>query len=168
MSSLTERFNFCYRGESTKRFHTIRTIGQNTVGEHSFQMIWLLWLLTEGKPNYDLLLAAMAHDMAEHLTGDMPAPTKRLAHIGKAFGAYEDRLLAEQGLDMPLSPTKARLLKLADRLSGMLFCVTERDMGNRNMDECFRNFRAYAGELSPFNTREEEVFNIICDKWESQ
>lgn len=162
--TLKERLNFAHNGEMTKRFHTVRTIGQNTVGEHSFSVVWLLHLLTDGAASANLLMSAVAHDLAEHVAGDMPSPSKRALGIGEELNAMEERLLDAHGFLFSITEQEQRLLKMADMFSGMLFCVTERAFGNRYISEVYYRFHDYVMELSP-EGREAETLAAINDKW---
>jgi len=166
MTYLKDRFDFLYNGEATKRFHTVRTLGQNTVAEHSFTMLWLIFLMKEGKWQHidHIFMAAITHDIAEWKAGDMPAPSKRATKMGEALSAYEGHLLSQVNLYFSLDEEDKRILKLADCLSGLLFCVTERAMGNTFVTESFNNYCAYIKELEPALI-EKELFDIIVQKW---
>jgi 5'-deoxynucleotidase YfbR-like HD superfamily hydrolase len=161
---LKSQINFIHAGEATKRFHTVRTIKENTVAGHSFTVIWLLYLLTEGSASSRLIMAGAAHDLAEHIAGDMPSPSKRALDIGRDVDDLETSLLEEHGFDFPLSKKDRRLLKMADRMAGALFCVEERSMGNVNVAGPFNNFMDYARELQPVGV-ESEMLDIIALKW---
>ena len=62
-------------GGEVKRYHTLSTIGEQTVASHSWGVtLIMVWL----KPDISktAMLKALTHDVAEKQTGDMPAPTK--------------------------------------------------------------------------------------------
>jgi 5'-deoxynucleotidase YfbR-like HD superfamily hydrolase len=162
---IRKQLEFAHRGEVTKRFHTVRTIGQNTVGEHSFSVVWLIYLLTGGTASAKLLMAGATHDLAEHVAGDMPSPSKRALGIGAELNELEEKMLEDHGLLFPISKKEQRTLKLADMFSGMLFCVSERSLGNKNIEEIYARFHSYVLELCPVE-REAEVLSIIGAKWE--
>ena len=62
-------------GGEVKRYHTMPTIGEQTVANHSWGVAVILsWLKPDISPK--ALLKALTHDVAEKQTGDMPAPTK--------------------------------------------------------------------------------------------
>ena len=57
------------------RFHTLRTIRQQSVAHHSWGVATLLLHVWPEAPA-SVLRAALWHDVAEIETGDMPAPIK--------------------------------------------------------------------------------------------
>jgi 5'-deoxynucleotidase YfbR-like HD superfamily hydrolase len=159
------------RGGEVARFHTERTIHENTVGEHSFNVAWLVNLLaptTDFQRRYYLVLAALSHDLAEETIGDVPAPTKRALNIRELFGKYEEQLLEEVGLsyEKHLPEEDKRVLKLADALDGAFFCIGEVAMGNRRMSHVYQNFRRYVSQFEPFSSIETEVISYVDELWQ--
>ena len=165
MPDLSQTLDFIYRGEATKRFHTVRTLQTDSVASHSFSVVYFLHLLTEGTASAKLLMAGLTHDLAEHVAGDMPSPSKRALGIGAELNAMEEGLLETHGLHFLLSKKDTRTLKLADMMSGLLFCVTERALGNKLIDEVYARFHAYISELVPTGV-ELEVLNALVTRWE--
>lgn len=192
---MEREIEFMWDGGNTRRFHTVPLIGVDTVGHHSFNVCCIIMVLWPGAPAR-LLRAAIKHDMAEHIVGDMPAPTKRglpeyriLGGEGigvpksfrEAFGEYEDAKAAEYGvsLEQDLDADEAWILKLADSLDGMRFCVQERRMGNKHpkLEEAFENFDSYVVKLleldkddsyaydGRFDGRPEQLFCHIRKEW---
>jgi 5'-deoxynucleotidase YfbR-like HD superfamily hydrolase len=95
-------------------------------------------------------MAALAHDLAEHVVGDVPAPAKRSLGIGKLYEAAEQRCLDDAGIghySNNLSPWEYDILKLADCFEGMIFCLRERKFGNRNVDVIFGRYTSYVAEV---------------------
>lgn len=158
-------------GGATRRFHTVPTITVNSVGEHSFGVAMFCYVLAQGSDmevSTDLLMAALTHDMAEHLVGDVPAPTKRMnPDLGKLFNEMEDGLLNEMGLGFAhhLGETESIILKLADCMDGMLFCIRERRMGNTNVVTSFNNFNSYIVGLIPKIRGSEAIHAQILRLW---
>ena len=73
-TNINELLNVLDGGE-VKRYHTLSTIGEQTVGSHSWGVAVILnWL--EPQISKHAILKALTHDVAEKQTGDMPAPTK--------------------------------------------------------------------------------------------
>lgn len=167
-----ERVTFLRAGAETRRFHTLPTIQQNTVGHHSFNVAWLAEMLSPGMSPPEkaiLIMACLEHDVAEHIVGDVPAPTKRAMGIRETWGEYEEELMKEQGLFWTgqLSAEAKRILKLADALDGAFFCCQERAMGNQMIAGCFMNFYGYVmGEVNTQNTIEMEFVDMLTETWE--
>lgn len=167
--TLYERLLFIYKGAKTKRYHAADTLTSQTVGEHSFGVAWLVCLL-HPHPRKELILAALAHDLAEHLVGDVSSPAKRKYPMLKQIvETAEAALLREYGLDYEgyLNPAEARALKLADNMDGMMFCVRERKMGSKFVRKIYSNYYTYTYELlTDFDLEARELFNDINKAWE--
>src|SRR5574337_169888 len=132
---------FVRRAGQVRRYHTEVTIKDQSVGEHSFNVAWLCHLLTKQRPMSALLLHALAHDAAKPATGDIPAPTKRSLKIRDTVDALENEIMGKAGLDLPpLDDHNAHILKLADALDGVLWCLREWELGNRTIVPVFNNF----------------------------
>jgi 5'-deoxynucleotidase YfbR-like HD superfamily hydrolase len=157
--------HFLRRAGQTKRYHTEVVIKEQNVGEHSFNVAWLTYLLTKGQPMSALLLHALAHDAAENATGDIPSPTKRALGIRPQVDAFEAALMAEVGLSLPpLDEHNAHLLKLADALDGVLYCLREYEMGNRTLRPVFCNFTHYVREqLKQYRDKFGDVFGVAAE-----
>jgi 5'-deoxynucleotidase YfbR-like HD superfamily hydrolase len=151
---------FIQAGADVKRFHTKLTLQSETVGHHSHGVA-MMCLLLDPFLRRQVLIAALVHDLAEHITGDIPSPAKRQYGIGEQVNALEEDLLRAADLASPkLHPDEERTLKLADIYQGMLFCAREISLGNIQMREVFNNYVGYAETMVPVD-RELELLNII-------
>jgi len=136
-------------GGQTKRFHVVDTLRVQDVAAHSFGVAWLCEVLTGGSARKELIMAALAHDLAEHIVGDVPSPTKRVLGVGVVFDAYEDSVLATNGFLKymePLTPDEASVLKVADCLDGIHYCVREKALGNARMRAIYSRFLGFTRE----------------------
>lgn len=118
------------------RYHTKRTHRQQTVGAHSFNM---LLLISQVAPDArkEVFIAVMHHDLPELMTGDIPAPIKKMHDL---LGPLMDTIeagLAPLFRDCGLTHEEERLVKWADRMELVLWCLEEYRMGN-----------TYAGETA--------------------
>lgn len=128
------------RGGSVKRYHTVPTIGEETVGEHSFGVAMMVLAITGGKASMDLLKAALFHDMAEQVTGDSPFTSKKAFPLLKcALEVAEEDWEKENGFHIELNERDRNLLKAADMLQLLMFCSKQRSLGNTFMDKVFIN-----------------------------
>jgi len=158
---MKDRLNFIISGSEVVRYHTVRTLTSETVGHHSHMVAMLCIILhPEGCPSPNLLWGALAHDLAEHQTGDIPSPAKREYGIGDQVSELEERLLRSVNLDVNLSKLEARILKLADLAQGALFCVRELQLGNTLMKIVYERYKSYA-EGMVLVGKERELFNVI-------
>ncbi len=156
-----KQINFLRVGADVKRFHTLFTIQQETVGHHSHGVA-LICLLLEPRASVQLLTAALLHDLSEQATGDIPSPAKRLCGVAQQVTTLENQVMAEAGFVMPhLYIHEERVLKLADIAHGALFCKREMRLGNSEMSHVFANYMNYAKEIGLESAEEISLFNII-------
>lgn len=163
---MKDMLNFAIAGSEVKRYHAVRTLTEETVGHHSHGVAVIAKMLMGDQMNPFVLIAALYHDLAEHQTGDIPSNSKQEYGIGDQVSALEDRLLASVGLAMPeLSKEEKRVLKLADIAQGALFCVKERQLGNKGMKTVYERYRSYA-EAFVLVGKERKLFDLINEMWE--
>jgi 5'-deoxynucleotidase YfbR-like HD superfamily hydrolase len=142
-----EALELSRQASQVKRFHTMHLNAENTVGQHTFNLLGILFMCVPPTAlRWQLLAAAWQHDVAEAEAGDVPSPTKR------ALGGMDDferKVLEDAGMhDMAgyLHAHELRWLKLADSLEGWMKCVQELRTGNTLILPAARNFCAYVTE----------------------
>ena len=117
-----------------KRFHTVETIGQQTVAEHSFNVCLILLFITNGTASSELLKAALYHDLPELITGDIPATAKwKSEALSLALTEVEQRFEKDFDLSVEISDSEKLLLKWADMYELVQYCFDQLRLGNRNM-----------------------------------
>lgn len=162
----TTWLQFVRQGAEVERFHATKTLQVETVGTHSHGVAMLCYALSVGAPSVDLLMAALCHDLAEQVYGDIPAPTKRALGISEACAELEDECLAQRGLLFTLTPEEERILKLADILDGMLFCVREAQLGSRLVAGVYARYAGYFNTVAFPEDREAfSIFNELETHW---
>jgi 5'-deoxynucleotidase YfbR-like HD superfamily hydrolase len=155
------QIDFIRLGGLVTRYHTKNTIQPNTVGHHSFGVAWMIYLLTQGSAETNLVYAALAHDLAEQVTGDISSPTKRkFPELATMVQLLEDETLESHGLFFQLSKDEARILKIADCLDGMLYCISEFEIGNKSIMEVYKRYEQYINAMT-LNEHERSVFNSV-------
>ena len=137
-SSVSNVLNVLDGGE-VKRYHTMLTIGEQSVASHSCGVAVILnWL----KPDISktAILKALAHDVAEKRTGDMPAPTKwNNPDLAKELSVVEKNIEAELGVDYDLTEEEHEYFKQSDMFELLMYCVNQRSLGNTNVNVVFSN-----------------------------
>lgn len=123
-----------------RRYHTLQTIGHQTVAEHSYFLVMILLELTNGKVSAELLKAAVYHDLPEVFTGDIPATAKWASPcLVQSLQILEDLFEDEHDLSVALSDEDKLLLKFADMAELVMYSLDQLRLGNRNMmDVCVR------------------------------
>ena len=105
--------------------------------------------------------AALYHDATEIITGDMPTPIKYYSDgIRTAYKQIENEasgkmleLLPEdlredyRSLLLPVDPQIKELVKAADKLSALIKCIEETNMGNREFDAALKSTEAILKDL---------------------
>ena len=117
-----------------------QTVGEfpYSVAEHSLLVERILRLLTP-RARPELRLAALLHDAAEYVIGDLISPVKNA--LGGEYGELEDRLSAairlRFGMPMDLSQPDKRAIKRADRMSAWLEAHQIAGFGTDEADALF-------------------------------
>lgn len=125
-------------GGAVLRYHARRTIGQQSVAEHSWGVAMMLYELCQ--PTEVLLRAALSHDLAEYDTGDVPFTAKRMSVPFKdALVQLETEIDAKLGFMPLLEPEDLWLLKMADMLELCWYAVEQKRLGSNYCDEWFIN-----------------------------
>ena len=124
-------------GGSVQRCHTNPHIGSYNNAAHQWGVAMLLWeLWPEDFPR--LAVYCLTHDTPERWTGDSPATLKWYApEVRAGLKPVED--LVFDSLRLPressLSEDDAQKLKNCDSLELYLWCLEQRKMGNREIEE---------------------------------
>lgn len=145
-----------------KRYHTWPTHRQQTVGEHTWQVL-RIYSTIFGPPDPSLLLYILYHDCGELVTGDLPFPVKsENPVIGAAVHAMEDdakqRLGGQWSTAIPLDTRRASHIKVSELIEMAEEGFHEHALGSmygwivaaRTLD------KAYA-MLDKFNVAEETL-----------
>jgi len=134
-----------------KRFHAVRTIKEETVAEHSFNVVNLILVLTDGKASRNLILAALTHDMGEIAVGDIPSQIKKALPVQVSIEIDRRECEAVErihpNLHANIDETELHLLHLADNLDGLLKCTDELKMGNHHIIPVGERYIGYIQNL---------------------
>ena len=141
---------------NVKRWHTVHTLRQQTVAEHSWGVAMIcrkLW------PQDSILMeAALCHDLGEGYTGDIPWPAKAANYnLNDIAGDMEIVELRRLGALVDLEPLQYKSLKIADMLELLYFVVEEMELGNRTLDNVFNLALRHLELLD----KDNEAFDLI-------
>ena len=151
---------FITLGAEVRRYHTVATVHEETVGHHSHGVA-LLCLQLDPQASRELLYAALVHDLAEQHVGDVPSPAKRTLGFADKLDELEHTIICDgMGWHPVLSEAEQRTLKLADIVQGALKCAREIELGNTRMRTVYDRYMAYAHSMI-LNGLDSELFNAI-------
>ena len=121
---MIDKINAARRAGRVVRFHTHDMIRRENVAEHTFNMMNILMIITNGNLSQNLIMAALLHDQGEYVTGDIPSPVKRVL-LDVDRGTIDS--MESNGVNFihhrgspELTTWEHKLLKLADNLDGWL------------------------------------------------
>lgn len=146
-----------------KRWGLMRNTREENLSEHSLEVAYIAHALALIKNrrlggNVDAnaaAVAAMFHDTSEIITGDLPTPIKYYnPEIKDAYkkieSVAEDELIEMLPDDLredlrevytPRDSEIKRIVKAADKLSALIKCIEEMNMGNREFAEAEKSTR---------------------------
>ncbi len=156
------------RMKNIYRWGLMRNTRRENLSEHSLEVAQIAHALAiinnkrlNGNVNPEkAAVAAIYHDTTEIITGDMPTPIKyynteiktAYKQIEKAAGDELINMLPEDFKDSfadiynPKKEVK-RLVKAADKLSALIKCIEELNMGNREFEVAEKTIRKAIKEM---------------------
>lgn len=175
MSTLAQQIETARRGMLVRRYHQRYTAEPDTVGKHSCGVA-LFCLMIDPGCGAQVLAGAITHDLAEYIVGDLPAPTKRtLSDEARAeIDLLETKVLNEAGFNFVVTKQEKMLLKVADYLDGIYFCIEERSRGNSGLEQVGETYLSYLHDLiahariDPLITwslKAQSIFNHAISVW---
>lgn len=145
-----------YEAGVVERFHTVRTHRRQTIADHSWGVAMVVLMIYPECPRY-VLEAALFHDLAESVTGDLPATVKwKNPVLQELLAEMEHRFNKEHKLTSEFMTAKDHdVLKWADMMELVLFCRTEVEMGNLPLTAVLRRGQQHLKTLG-FPTKQAE------------
>jgi HD containing hydrolase-like enzyme len=137
-----------FNGNAVKRYHTAYILRPQSVGEHTANMMGLLFCLPY-KPSTQLVYAIITHDYPEQFTGDVPAPAKKLTkEFDEALTVLEATWAGEAGMvACDLTEEETWLLNWLDTAEMLCYCRTEMTMGNILISTIYMRARQYLVDI---------------------
>lgn len=142
-----------------KRYHTVPTIGQETIAAHSWGVALLILKLYPGIPSRELLAAAIYHDIPESVVGDTPANAKwQFPDLAVATSRAEDTiaLYMEVEYEESLDKQERDWLRWCDLLDIAFYCHEQYQLGNRTVVPMMERVRRKLRDLDA----PERVFEL--------
>ena len=114
------------RGGGVKRYHMEGGMVAQLVSDHTWRLLIILLHLWP-EISREAMFYAIYHDVPEGLTGDAPAPVKRMPGVREAYleleRRYEDFLGLPRALDLTFAD-RARV-KVADYIELCMTCIKQ-------------------------------------------
>lgn len=172
-------FSILSRMKYINRWGLMRNTISENISEHSLETAFIAHLLAVmrnkrfgGSVNAErCALLAMYHDTTEILTGDLPTPVKYFnPEIKEAYDKVEqtaiEKMISYLPEDIredyvPLFEKQAddaqlwKLVKAADKISALIKCIEERQMGNTDFAKAEK---ATLESIKAMDIREADVF----------
>jgi 5'-deoxynucleotidase YfbR-like HD superfamily hydrolase len=141
------------RAARVERMHTRPLARQQTVGEHSFSVLALIDCVYP-EATINLWRAALYHDAAEVITGDVPATAKWRYPIalGSNLDDIEKDIALTHGTDIVLSDKEQAVLKFCDTMELAIFAIEEAERGDRNAIRVAHNCMSFIAQQDPINS----------------
>ena len=125
----------CMNSANVRRWHTMPTIYDQDVGNHTTRLMHLIMWVSQGQASRDLLVRALFHDVPEVDLGDIPFQKKR----DSDREAENEWVLAMELPTPELSPDEEAILKHCDLLEMGMYAAEEAGRGNRAMLDVIMN-----------------------------
>lgn len=166
LKPMSTRIALARQAGRVNRYHGRDLIKQEKVSDHTFNVLNLLFILTNGQVSQRLVTGALFHDMGEYATGDLPSPTKRAlpTETRELLEGMEALAVAKihYWYAEDMTENERFLLKIADNLDGLIKSMEEYHMGNNLMRDCCDNYANYLDDT--IRGREhDQVFMIVTE-----
>ena len=133
-------FKVLYRSGYVKRWHVEATIQTQNLAAHQWGVAMIIREICPG--DIMLLEAALTHDCAEVVTGDIPFTAKRESPVLRAASELceaEFNVRNKIQYEFELSKEQLHALAWADTFEALLFSQREIALGNQLMQDAKRN-----------------------------
>ena len=142
-------------GGEVKRFHTQPMLREHLVSSHSWGVAMCVQAI-DPHCRKELIMAALEHDVHEHITGDVNSITLRLyPELKKVMMDIERKVNKKLGIHTELYANEFQILRTADLGDLVLCCLHEYEMGNKKALVIVAGGLSYLGDFCTMsNTRQ--------------
>lgn len=139
MENLIGKLNIIYKGGMVKRYHNRPVLHTQNNAEHQYMVASIACLLYP-EISAQQLKNFLWHDIYEYETGDMPWAIKRAnPDIKAAINRIEEISIKKYQLTTKNNEFEHNLLKLAEYFECMVFCIAERNLGNKEFNKSIQD-----------------------------
>jgi 5'-deoxynucleotidase YfbR-like HD superfamily hydrolase len=111
------KINDILRASGVNRWHIVRTVRDQSLAEHTFDVVMIARAIAKiaGVDDYEIIKAALLHDLDEIVTGDIPTPTKDRARDN----GWDLNDIYKGVTGRELSPDESLIIRLADKMADL-------------------------------------------------
>lgn len=111
------KINDILRASGVTRWHIVRTVRPQSLAEHTFDVCMIARAIAKeaGYDDYEIMKAAIVHDLDEIVTGDIPTPTKQKAREN----GWELNDLYRDVTGREISDDESLIVQLADKMADL-------------------------------------------------
>lgn len=111
------KINDILRASGVTRWHIVRTVRPQSLAEHTFDVTMIARAIAKiaGVDDYEIIKAALLHDLDEIVAGDIPTPTKERARAN----GWELNDLYKSITGREITPDEALIVHLADKMADL-------------------------------------------------
>jgi len=158
-----------YRAGNVERFHTMSTHKRQTLADHSWGVLMIIAHVSDGPVGHQLMGAALCHDLAESVTGDVPYTAKRASgELVEALSAVEMQFDRDFDIVYKLTEEEVDLLRWADMMELMMYCLGEYEMGNKRIMSVVQTARLAINRLGFPTTKARELYVTVSEQFRRQ
>jgi len=149
------KINDILRASGVTRWHIVRMVRPQSLAEHTFDVVMIARAIAKvaGIDDYEIIKAALLHDLDEIVTGDIPTPTKARAREN----GWELNELYKSVTGREITSDEALVIQLADKLADLywLWLYALGPHSNRVYETMAEAYNEYVrSESIPDNIRE--------------
>lgn len=111
------KINDILRASGVTRWHIVRMVRPQSLAEHTFDVVMIARAVAKiaGVDDYEIIKAALLHDLDEIVAGDIPTPTKQKAREN----GWELNDLYKDVTGRELSPDESLIIHLSDKMADL-------------------------------------------------
>jgi hypothetical protein len=171
LDQLAERLLDSHAAGAVERCHGIRHHGSYPVSSHSWGVAMLIWYIWPER-FLTLVVHALAHDIPELWTGDIPSPTIRELRVDEKIAEMETAIFTRLRLpnySTALQGDDLAALLFCDRLEFLLWAHDQRELGNRRVERSITTVTRYLQDsMASTPAPAADLFGILVDRRATQ
>ena len=111
------KINDILRASGVTRWHIVRTVRPQSLAEHTFDVVMIARAIAKnaGYDDYEIIKAALLHDLDEIVTGDIPTPSKKRAREN----GWELNDLYKSITGREITDDESLIIQIADRMADL-------------------------------------------------